>query len=107
MSIKEEFEKNQTNDIKGKPKKDIGEGLIKVEIKDGHIEASSQLNVPKDTLVMVLIVMEALQRAIVENDTKLYEILNSLRKINNKEIIKLIKDNAEILKAGPDASDND
>ena len=102
MSIKEDFEKNQT---KGKIRKakDIGSGIIKVEIKDGHIEASSNLNIPKDTLIMVLIILESLQRAIVENDSKIQAILKNLRRISDKELVQLVKENAEILEAGRDA----
>ncbi len=106
MSIKEDLEKSQTTNKKIKTK-DIGEGIIKVEIKDGHIEASSQIEAPTHTVIMALIVLEALQRAIVENDTKMSEMLKELRKINNAELMKIVKDNSEILKAGPDASDND
>lgn len=106
MSIKEDFEKNQTNKKRGKAK-DIGNGTIKIEIKDGHIEATSHLDIPKHTLVMVLIVMEALQRAIVENDKKISSILKKLRRISDAELLELVKDNAEILKAGPYESDND
>lgn len=106
MSIKEDFEKNQIDQKKGEAP-DIGNGIIKVEIKDGHIEATSQLDVPKHTLVIVLIVLEALQRAIVENDAKIYPILKNLRRISDEELMELVKNNAEILKAGPDASSDD
>lgn len=103
MSIKEDFERNQTGSKKGKAR-DIGKGIIKVEVKDGHIEASSNLNIPKDTLVMVLIILESLQRAIVENDSKIKSILQNLRRISDKELVQLVKENAEILEAGRDVS---
>ena len=103
MSIKDDFEQNQTKNRKGKAR-DIGKGIIKGEIKDGHIEASSNLNVPKDTLVMVLIILESLQRAIVENDSKIKSILQNLRRISDKELVQLVKENAEILEAGRDVS---
>ncbi|MDO4391527.1 MAG: hypothetical protein Q4C11_00275 [Clostridium sp.] len=106
MSIKEDFEKNQVKKTKGKPR-DIGDGIIKVEIKNGHIEASSRLNVPKETLVMVLIILESLQRAMVENDTKIQSILKNLRRISDKELVQLVKENAEILEAGTDAGNID
>lgn len=105
MSIREDFEKNQTDKRRGKAK-DIGNGTIKIEIKDGHIEATSHLDIPKSTLVMVLIVMEVLQRAIVENNKKINSILKNLRRISDSELLELVKENAEILRAGPYESDN-
>lgn len=99
MSIKEEFEKNQRNQKKKEDNivKDIGEGIIKIEIKDGHIEASTKLNIPTKTLVMVLIMLEVLQRSMVEDNEKVKDILKNLRNISDKELMQLVEENSKIM----------
>lgn len=109
MSIKEEFKKNQRNqkDHQGNILKDIGNGIIKVEIKDGHIEASTKLNIPNQTLAMVLIMLEVLQRSMVEDNEKLKNILKNLRKINDKELMQLVEENSNIMEVERHESNND
>ena len=109
MSIKEEFEKNQKNQKKSQEKllNDIGNGIIKIEIKDGHIEASTKLNIPNKTLAMVLIMLEVLQRSMVEDDEKVKGILKNLRKISDKELMQLVEENSQIMEVERNASNTD
>jgi len=99
MGIKDEFNKIRIQKEK-EVNKNIGSGLIKVEIKDGHIEATSQLNMPHKTLVMSLLVLEALQRSIVEEDKNIKELFGQIRKLKDDELMKLIKENSALIKNG-------
>jgi len=97
MSIKEEFKKME-KEQKRESQKNIGNGMIKVEIKDGQIQASSQLHMPGKTLIMTLVILEALQRSIVENDKRVNTVFKKLRDLSDEEIIGIIKDHSFVVK---------
>jgi len=103
MSIKEELLKMEKE--KMKKIKEKGEGFIKVEVKDGTIEASSNLKMSGKVLLMALIILETLQRSIVENDSELKSVFKKLRNLSDDEIVKLISENSLMVKGNQDDSD--
>ena len=56
---------------------------------------------------MVLIMLEVLQRSMVEDNEKLKNILKNLRKINDKELMQLVEENSNIMEVERHESNND